>query len=83
MTLLFKKKFIHKSLPAGFKAPSGAVPKPTSTEDGLDLLRKAIARQHEISERAPHVVFGKLSNEEWEQFNLRHAEMHMSFIVEE
>ena len=83
MTLLFKNKFIHKSLPAGFKAPSGAVPKPISTEDGLTLLRTAIARQHETSDRAPHAVFGKISNEEWEQFNLRHAEMHMSFIAEE
>ena len=43
----------------------------------LDLLRKAIARQHEIAERAPHPALGDSSREEWDQFNLRHTEMHI------
>jgi hypothetical protein len=26
-------------------------------------------------------VFGKLTPEEWHQFHLRHAELHMSFVL--
>ena len=78
----FKKRFLTKPIPAGFKAPGRFVPDPTDVAPALDLLRKAIARQHEIAERAPHPALGDLSREDWDQFNLRHAEMHMSFIVE-
>jgi hypothetical protein len=27
------------------------------------------------------MAFGDLTNEEWDRFNLRHAELHMNFIV--
>lgn len=30
--------------------------------------------------RSEHVMFKDMTTEEWDQFNLRHAEMHMSFI---
>ena len=43
----------------------------------LDLLAKAIARQHEIAERAPHPASGDSSREQWGQFNLRHTEMQI------
>jgi len=29
-----------------------------------------------------HPLFGKLSREEWNRFHLRHAELHMSFLVQ-
>lgn len=83
LNLFFRKKMLHKAIPAGFKAPGQFVPEQTSVEDGLALLRTAIARQHEESARALHPGFGKLSREDWNLFHLRHAEMHMSFIVED
>ncbi len=82
LNLFFKKKFLHKAIPAGFKAPSKFVPEEISVEEGLASLRRAVARQDEVEERARHPGFGKISREEWGLFNLRHAEMHMSFIVE-
>lgn len=81
MSLFMKRKFLTKSIPAGFKSTAKFIPDETSTEDGLTALREAVARQKQESKRVPHPGFGKLTNKEWEDFNLRHAEMHMSFIV--
>ena len=82
LNLFLKKKFLQEAIPAGFQAPDKFVPAETSVEDGLASLQRAVARQNEVKERALHPGFGKLSPEEWGLFNLRHAEMHMSFIVE-
>ena len=81
MSLLMKRRFLTKPLPAGFKSPHKFIPGETSAEEGLATLEKAIARQKQESKRAPHPGFGKMSNEEHDKFNLRHAEMHMSFLV--
>ena len=82
LNLLFKNKFLHKALPAGFAAPASFVPDATTVDQGLSSLRQAAKRQEEVSERAPHPGFGKFTRAEWDLFHLRHAEMHMSFIVE-
>ena len=81
MTLLMKKKFLYKELPAGFKVSGKVVPDETTVEQGLNSLRQAVERQKADSTRVPHPGFGKLSLDEWEAFNLRHAELHMSFLV--
>jgi hypothetical protein len=84
LTLLMKKKFLTKTIPAGFKSPAEYTAEDSiSAEDGLAALRHAIQRQKDESKRAPHPGFGKITNDEWNQFNLRHAEMHMSFLVPE
>ncbi len=82
MSLLMKKKFLYKTLPAGFKSTADFIPEETLNEVGLASLAKAIERQKNELSRVMHPGFGNLSNEEWEAFNLRHAEMHMSFLVE-
>lgn len=82
-TLLMKRKYLTQPIPAGFKAPKQFQPPEVSVEDSLADLRKAIARQNTEEKRAMHPAFGKISKDEWTQFNLRHAEMHMSFIVPE
>ncbi|MCA9023557.1 MAG: DUF1569 domain-containing protein [Planctomycetaceae bacterium] len=81
MRLLMKHKFLHVALPAGFKTTGKYIPGETSTEAGLTALRAAIERQHQITNRVNHPAFGKLTRQEWDQFHLRHAEMHMSFVV--
>lgn len=82
MILLFKKKFLEKALPAGFPAPDGPLkPDVTSPEEGLDALRQAVERQRRETRRVPHPAFGNLGPEGWRKFHLRHAEMHMSFIL--
>ncbi len=81
MSMLFKRKFLHDQLPAGFKSPKKYVPAETSSADGLVLLEKAIARQNDVPDRVPHPAFGKIGKQGWHDFHLRHAEMHMSFLI--
>lgn len=81
MNLLMKRRFLTKPIPAGFKSPDQFIPDAISVEDGLVALRAAIDRQNHEIQRAPHPGFGRISNQEWNEFNLRHSEMHMSFVV--
>lgn len=81
MTLLMKKKFLTKAIPAGFSSGATFVPDETSVEDGLAALERSIARQKEESTRVMHPGFGNITREEWNDFHLRHAELHMSFFV--
>jgi Protein of unknown function (DUF1569) len=82
---LFKRKLLSGSMPSGFQIKPHnekvLVPGPTSTEEGLADLRAAIARVQRESYRAPHPMFGTLTKEEWDKLNLKHASMHMSFLV--
>jgi hypothetical protein len=84
MARLMRKRLLAGPMPPGFKLPASAqkvVPGPTSTEVGLAALRAAIARQERESTRAPNPVFGKFTREEWDQLHLKHAALHMSFLV--
>lgn len=81
MSILMKKKFLHGVLPPGYKAPASFVPsEQTTLEDASLGLKRAIQRVKTNESRAIHPAFGRLSTQEWDQFNLRHAEMHMSFL---
>jgi len=81
MKLLMKRKFLTKPIPAGFKTTKEFTPDETSIEEGLALLRTAVDRQGKETKRAPHPGFGKFTAQEWTDFNLRHAELHMSFVI--
>ncbi|MCA9268773.1 MAG: DUF1569 domain-containing protein [Planctomycetales bacterium] len=83
--LFMKKKFIYKSVPPGFKLPATAAAKYTGdpsvdAQEALAALSAAIDRANGTAQRGDHPAFGKLTREEWDSFNLRHAEMHMSFV---
>ena len=83
MNLMMKKRMLTRGLSPGFNLPKYAqalVPDETSVEEGLELLRVAIDRLHKEKKRAPHGAFGVLSPLEWDQFQLRHCEMHLSFV---
>ena len=82
--LFMKQRMLQKMLPPGFKLPKRAesmLPEPTTTADGLELLRAAIKRVKCTPQRGLHPAFGKMGPGEWDQFQLRHCEMHMSFVV--
>ena len=84
MSRLMKKKFLNKTIPPGFKTTKEMVaPEDTLLEESLSELQRAIDRQKNNPERAIHPGFGRISRDEWDQFNLRHAEEHMSFLVPE
>lgn len=82
MSLLMKRKFLYGALPAGFKSGPEFVPEETSLDEELAALRKAIDRQHEEPGRVLHPAFGNIGKDGWNDFHLRHAELHMSFLVE-
>ena len=85
MARIFKKKLLAGPMPAGFKLPSDGAkalaPAPTSTEEGLADLHAAVARLERESHRAKHPMFGELSKEQWSNIHLKHANLHMSFLV--
>lgn len=84
MRFLFKRRFLTKTMSAGFKLPAKAasiIPPPTSFEDGLRFIRQALDRLQKESQRAPSPVLGPLTREEWDQLHCRHAELHLSFLV--
>ena len=81
-----KDKMLNKTVPAGFKIPKKGEPQfspspDVSTEDGLASLRAAVQRCQTEEARAEHPVFGELSREQWDKFQLRHAELHLSFAI--
>ena len=82
---IFKKKLIGGPMPAGVKMPDklakAVMPLPTSTEVGLANLHAAVSRLKQESHRAAHPVFGEVSNEEWDTIHLKHANLHMSFLI--
>jgi Protein of unknown function (DUF1569) len=81
-----KKRFMKGPLNPGFQLPkNGAamIPGPTETAAGIAALEQAVERLKREPTRKPHGVFGPMTADEWDQILLRHAEMHMSFIVPE
>lgn len=80
----FKKKFLTQGLPRGTRIPDKMKrlePTDMPVHDALTQLASAIERYQANPKRAPHPILGKLTNEESDQFMLRHAELHMGFIV--
>ncbi len=73
-------KMLSKGMPAGFKTSKSFDPPEISDEEGITRLREAVQRQQKESNRVVHPGFGDLSNDEWAEFHLRHAELHMSFL---
>ena len=83
---LVRRRVLQGGLPRGFKLPPEAgalVPPPVSVEHGLATLQRGIATLAQTTQRTSHPVLGALSVDQWTQFHLRHAELHLSFIVPE
>jgi hypothetical protein len=51
-----------------------------STDEGLQRFRSAMQRLKSTSPAIVNPVFGRLTHEQWIQLNLRHAELHLSFL---
>jgi hypothetical protein len=85
MARIFKKQLLRGPMPPGYKLPPDAaktlLPGPTSNEEGLADLHAAVSRLEREPQRAKSPVLGVLSNEEWNQLHLKHANLHMSFLV--
>lgn len=83
---LVRGRLLRRGLPRGFKLPPEAgtlVPAPVSVEEGIATLERGIATLASTTQRTSHPVLGALSIDQWTLFHLRHAELHLSFIVPE
>ena len=87
MARLMKKWILSHTMRAGIKLPPDAaahlVPPATTTEDGLNMLRRAIHRLQTETKREPSPFLGPLTRAEYDQLQMRHAELHLSFLVPE
>jgi len=81
---LMKKRFIKGPMKVGARIPGvtdgtlGA--ESCSLDDGYSRVQSAFRRLKDEAPTQPNVIFGPLSHEEWIQMNLRHAELHLSFL---
>lgn len=86
--IFVKPLLIKGPFPAGFRLPRSAAARLVAGsnaefEGALNDLRQAVARFDREPPNNPHPVAGKLNPREWREFHLRHAELHMSFLVPE
>ena len=77
-------RFLRNGFPAGLaltgKSAAALVPEAISTEDGLAALQSAVARWKAKTTVPRHSVFGAVTDDQWTQIQLRHAELHLSFL---
>lgn len=81
---MMRKRIISNRLNPGIQIPKsmeGLRPdRNVALADAAANLRAAIRRTENEKMTATHPILGRLSDQEWRQFHLRHAEMHFSFI---
>jgi hypothetical protein len=80
-----KKKYLRDGMPAGVRIPKAENgtygTEPLSTAEGADRLRKALARlKSGETARYDSPAWGRMPDEERIALNLRHAELHLSFL---
>ena len=81
-----KKGMLKNTMRPGFKLPA-AMEKTflpaagTTTEAGRAAFDEQVRRFEQAKDLKPHSLFGPLTRDEWTRFLLRHAELHLSFVV--
>lgn len=84
----FKGTMIRSAMRPGFnwgerEAKLVTPQREVSVGEGLARLRRVIARWRSEQPKYPSPLLGKLTPQQWEQFQLRHAEHHLSYVVPE
>ena len=83
-----KNSLLTKPMKPGIKLPKAVVdayiPSPeTDATEALANVKSAVARLATDKPTAKHPFLGDLAIEEWMSLHIRHAELHMSFVVED
>jgi len=82
---LSKRKFLHDPMRAGVKIPGveggTLATAPMPVDEALGRMRRVMERLKLEAPTLPNVIFGPLKHEEWIALNLRHAELHLGFLV--
>jgi hypothetical protein len=75
---------VNKGFPAGVRidgVPGGTFGiEPCEIDEGLGRLQIAYRRLVSEAPTQTSPVFGRMTQEEWMKFHLRHAELHLSFF---
>jgi hypothetical protein len=82
---LRKQKFLHRPMRAGVRIP-GVKGGTLATElmpleEALGRFQRVMTRLKTEAPMAPNVIFGPLTHDEWIAINLRHAELHLGFLI--
>jgi Protein of unknown function (DUF1569) len=84
---LGKRRFLYGPMRPGARIPGveGGTLATASTplEEGLGRMRRAMERLKAEAPTQPQVIFGPLAHDEWIAMHLRHAELHLGFLVPE
>jgi hypothetical protein len=84
---LRKRKFLYGPMRAGVKIPGveggTLATDPVPLDEGLSRFRRAMERLKAEAPTAPSPVFGLLTHDEGIALNLRHAELHLGFLIPE
>lgn len=84
---LIRERMLAKGMPAGFRLPrqlAHFMPGTDATVAGsLQALREWLGRLEGSCPQFGHPAFGRLSHADWIRLHLRHAELHLSFVVPE
>ena len=82
---LRKRKFLYGPMRAGVKIPGveggTLATDPEPLDEGLGRFRRAMERLKTEAPTAPSPFFGPLTHEESIAMNLRHAEVHLGFLI--
>jgi Protein of unknown function (DUF1569) len=82
---LGKNSFLYKPMKPGARiprVPGGTLATdPMFLDEALPRFRKVMERLKTETPAAPNVIFGKMTHEESIALNLRHAELHLGFMV--
>ncbi|MCB1187336.1 DUF1569 domain-containing protein [bacterium] len=84
---LMRNKFLNGGLGQPVDAPArlnqDLQPDPAIDADtGLRILRENVAAFEAAQALKPNLMLGEISREEWVALTCRHAEWHLSFIIE-
>jgi len=84
---LRKETFLYSPMRAGVKIPGVAggtlATEPMPLDEALGRYRRALERLKVEPPASPNVIFGHLTHAEWTALQLRHAELHLGFLIPE
>ena len=82
---LRKHKFLYEPMQSGVKIPrvegGTLATDPVPLDEGLDRFRRAMKRLKAEAPTAPSPILGHLTHEESIALTLRHAELHLGFLI--
>ncbi len=83
---LLKKRILHQKMMSGIKLPKKAVEyqpdrEEFDEEESILEYQEMIKKYQKLGSVLNHPYIGKMGPEEWTLLHLRHAELHLSFVV--